>query len=254
MIFGRGGGGGVSTASARKRISAPRTKSRFRAARSATSGSPPMSTSRSQKVAVRLNGMYEDSGSFRHDVEPRTRRHQPDAHDRAEARTQITLGYEHFRDDRDRRSRHHLVSGAPGRPSDRDVFTATRPTAHVQRRRHLASAGVEHRVGERQDPQSHAGSATTIAAIRTSCPAPSTPTQSQVTLTAYNNAHRSVRTCSTRPTSRTRPRPGGVGHTLLAGAEVGRQATDNFRNTGFFNNTRDVDAGAVRRTRRSARR
>ena len=26
-------------------------------------------------------------------------------------------------------------------------------------------------------------------------------------------------------------------HTLLAGAEVGRQLTDNFRNTGFFNNT-----------------
>ena len=26
-------------------------------------------------------------------------------------------------------------------------------------------------------------------------------------------------------------------HTLLAGAEFGRQLTDNFRNTGFFNNT-----------------
>ena len=26
-------------------------------------------------------------------------------------------------------------------------------------------------------------------------------------------------------------------HTLLAGAEFGRQVTDNFRNTGFFNNT-----------------
>jgi catecholate siderophore receptor len=30
---------------------------------------------------------------------------------------------------------------------------------------------------------------------------------------------------------------GRVRHTLLAGVEVGRQATDNFRNTGFFNNT-----------------
>ena len=30
---------------------------------------------------------------------------------------------------------------------------------------------------------------------------------------------------------------GSVRHTLLAGAEVGRQLTDNFRNTGFFNNT-----------------
>ena len=30
---------------------------------------------------------------------------------------------------------------------------------------------------------------------------------------------------------------GRIRHTLLAGAEVGRQLTDNFRNTGFFNNT-----------------
>ena len=30
---------------------------------------------------------------------------------------------------------------------------------------------------------------------------------------------------------------GAVRHTLLAGTEFGRQLTDNFRNTGFFNNT-----------------
>ena len=30
---------------------------------------------------------------------------------------------------------------------------------------------------------------------------------------------------------------GGIHHTLLGGAEIGRQLTDNFRNTGFFNNT-----------------
>ena len=30
---------------------------------------------------------------------------------------------------------------------------------------------------------------------------------------------------------------GSVGHTLLGGVEVGRQVTDNFRNTGFFNGT-----------------
>ena len=49
---------------------------------------------------------------------------------------------------------------------------------------------------------------------------------------------------------------GRIRHTLLAGAEFGRQLTDNFRNTGFFNNTAtsilvpfaepdDLDAGHV---------
>jgi catecholate siderophore receptor len=32
-------------------------------------------------------------------------------------------------------------------------------------------------------------------------------------------------------------RTGRIRHTLLGGAEFGRQATENFRNTGFFNNT-----------------
>ena len=30
---------------------------------------------------------------------------------------------------------------------------------------------------------------------------------------------------------------GKIKHTLLAGAEFGHQLTDNFRNTGYFNNT-----------------
>src|SRR4029077_15231336 len=57
-----------------------------------------------------------------------------------------------------------------------------------------------------------------------------------VSLSAYNNqtARRNLfnQTDATYVTA-----TGSVRHTLLAGAEVGRQLTDNFRNTGFFNNT-----------------
>jgi catecholate siderophore receptor len=60
--------------------------------------------------------------------------------------------------------------------------------------------------------------------------------KSSVTLTAYNNATKRenlfnqtdfVYAASTGP----------LKHTLLAGFEVGRQLTDNFRNTGYFNDT-----------------
>jgi catecholate siderophore receptor len=58
----------------------------------------------------------------------------------------------------------------------------------------------------------------------------------QVSLSAYNNqtARRNLfnQTDATYVAA-----TGPVRHTLLAGAEVGRQLTDNFRNTGFFNNT-----------------
>ena len=57
-----------------------------------------------------------------------------------------------------------------------------------------------------------------------------------VTISAYNNAtDRRESVQSDRPGLRTRT--GGVGHTLLVGAELGRQETDNFRATGYFNGT-----------------
>ena len=48
---------------------------------------------------------------------------------------------------------------------------------------------------------------------------------------------RGAGTSSTRPTSPITLDDRPLRHTLLAGAELGRQLTDNFRNTGYFNNT-----------------
>src|SRR5262249_34140612 len=63
-----------------------------------------------------------------------------------------------------------------------------------------------------------------------------TPNKSQVALSAYNNA--TTRTNVFNQTDATyRLTTGPIRHTLLAGAEVGRQVTDNFRNTGYFNDT-----------------
>jgi catecholate siderophore receptor len=62
------------------------------------------------------------------------------------------------------------------------------------------------------------------------------PDKSRVALTSYNNAtqRRNVfnQTDVTFDASTFR-----VKHNLLVGTEIGRQLTDNFRNTGFFNNT-----------------
>ena len=55
-------------------------------------------------------------------------------------------------------------------------------------------------------------------------------------MTAYNNA--TDRTNLFNQTDLTYlATTGSLRHTLLVGAEIGRQLTDNFRNTGFFNNT-----------------
>ena len=67
-------------------------------------------------------------------------------------------------------------------------------------------------------------------------PGAATADQSLVALTTYNNA--TDRTNVFNQTDVTSVvSTGRMRHTLLAGAEFGRQLTDNFRNTGFFNNT-----------------
>ena len=62
-----------------------------------------------------------------------------------------------------------------------------------------------------------------------------TADKSQVALTAYNNAT-DRRNLFNQTDARLRRHDGAIHHTLLAGAEIGQQLTDNFRNTGYFNN------------------
>jgi len=62
------------------------------------------------------------------------------------------------------------------------------------------------------------------------------PSRTLVSLSAYNNA--STRTNVFNQTDViSRFSTGAVAHTLLAGGEIGRQVTDNFRQTGFFGGT-----------------
>jgi catecholate siderophore receptor len=56
------------------------------------------------------------------------------------------------------------------------------------------------------------------------------------TLTAYNNATKRFNFFNQTDATYT-AYTGKIKHTLLTGIEVGSQLTDNFRNTGFFNNT-----------------
>src|SRR5206468_1531894 len=60
--------------------------------------------------------------------------------------------------------------------------------------------------------------------------------KTQISLSAYNNA--TARFNVFNQTDLTYGvSTGGIRHTLLSGTEIGQQLTDNFRNTGYFNNT-----------------
>ncbi len=235
MIFGRGGGGGV--------INRVTKEAGFGTLREVDLQSGSYANKRvtadfdqplGEKLALRLNGLYEDSGSFRDGVGLQRSGIAPTLTLMPSEATKITVGYEHFRDTRvaDRG-----ITSFQGRPADVgiDTFYGNPDDSHVRALVNLGSVNVEHRFG-----------ALTLRNrtlfggydrfYQNYVPGAVTADKSNVTLTAYNNA--TQRQNLFNQTDLTYGlEAGAVRHTLLAGVEVGRQLTDNFRQTGFFNNS-----------------
>ena len=236
MIFGRGGGGGV--------INRVSKEANWLPVHSITleggsfdhqRGTIDVGQGVGRRVAARLNGMYDNSGAFRDAVGLERFGINPTLSIMPAARTIVQLGYELFQD-------HRTVDrGIPsfrGRPSDAPVstFFGDPNVSHAETRVHSAGALVEHATSTGLTIRNHtravhydkfyqnvfAGSAVSAAGT-------------QVNLAGYNNA--TARTNLFNQTDLTyRLTTGPVIHTLLAGAELGRQQTNNFRNTGYFEN------------------
>jgi len=235
MTFGRGGGGGVINRVTKEAGFEPVHEVSLQGGtygrkRIAADLDQPLSG----RFAFRLNGMYEDSDSFRDQVDLARYAVNPTLTFAASDRTKLTLGYEHLHDTRvaDRG-----ISSFQNLPVDVDVATyfGNPDDSHVRANVDLASATIEH----------HAGAVTirnrTLFGdydrfYQNYVPGAVTADGSRLALSAYNNATARQNLFSQTDVVYARA-TGSVRHTLLAGAEVGRQLTDNFRNTGFFNGT-----------------
>ena len=235
MIFGRGGGGGL--------VNRVTKEAEFHEVRDVTVQGGGFDHRRfaadldhplGETVALRLNGMYEDSGSFRDRVTLERYGVNPTLTWAPRESTRLTLGYEHLHDtrvaDRGITSFHGLPAEVPFA-----TFYGDPDQSHVRAGVDLASAAVEH----------HRGALTlrnrTLFGdydrfYQNFVPGAVSADGARVTLTAYNNATRRQNVFNQSDLVVTGA-TGSVRHTLLAGVEVGRQLTDNFRNTGFFNNT-----------------
>lgn len=235
MIFGRGGGGGV--------INRVTKEAGFGSLQEVSAQGGSYGNKRvtadfdrplGDRLALRVNGVYEDSGSFRDRVDLQRSGIAPTLTYMPGDATKVTLGYEHFRDERvaDRG-----ITSFRGRPADVgiDTFYGDPDNSRVRANVDLASATVEHRFGELTFRNR-----TLFGAYDRSyqnyVPGAVTADKSQVTLTAYNNATQR-RNLFNQTDLTLAMNTGTMHHTLLMGAEVGRQLTDNFRNTGFFNNS-----------------
>ncbi|MFS8084591.1 MAG: TonB-dependent receptor domain-containing protein, partial [Acidobacteriota bacterium] len=222
MIFGRGGGGGVINRVTKEAGFARLHEVTFQAGsfghkRFTADFDQPLS----RKVTFRANGLYENSDSFRKFVYLERYGINPTLTIIPGSETRITLGYEHFR----------------GKPADTSIstFFGDPDQSYVRARVDSVSSIIEHQAG-RLNIRNRTMFGNYDRGYQNYVPGAVTTDKTRVSLSAYNNATKR-RNIFNQTDLTYIVTTGRIKHTLLGGTESGRQRTNNFRNTGFFNNT-----------------
>lgn len=233
MVFGRGGGGGVINRATKQ----PQWIDGGEATASAGSwrnGRAALDWQRvlGKDVAVRVNAMAEDSDSFRQGVSVRRSAINPVVAWRLSPRTSVVASHEHFRDDRvtDRG-----VPSYQGRPfaTDPSTFFGIAGTSPSWAYIDALGVTVEHGLGGGASLRNRTRLADYDKLYQNAFPGPVSADGESVTVLAYNSATRRRNLFNQTDVEWTVTR-GAVRHRLTAGLELGRQTTDNRRNTGYF--------------------
>ena len=235
MMFGRGGGGGVINRATKEADFSPRREitvqgGSFDFKRTSLDLNQPLNP----QAAVRFNALYEDSGSFRTAVDRQRHAFNPTLTFVPAKQTKLTLGYEYLHDTR---TADRGITSFQGRPADVPVgtFFGNPADSHVRAIVNLVTATVEHRTGN-LTIRNRTMFGDYDRGYQNFVPGAVSANQSLVVLTAYNNATQRQNLFSQTDLVYAAA-TGRIRHTLLGGFELGRQLTNNFRNTGFFNNT-----------------
>lgn len=236
MIFGRGGGGGVLN---RVTKAAQWTPVRELTLEGGSYDHKRMAVDVGQgltsTVAARLNGMYENSGAFRDRVNLERYGITPTLTITPGAHSTISVGYEYFND---HRTVDRGIPSFQGRPSDADVttFFGNPDASYADARVHAATALIEHATTSGLMIRNRTRFVHYDKFYRNVYPGAVNAARTQVSLSAYD--HATTRGNLFNQTDLTYAlNTGAIQHTLLVGAELGRQTTDDFRNTGFFDDT-----------------
>ena len=235
MLFGRGGGGGV--------INRVTKEAGFSALREITAQGGSFGNKRftgdfdqplGNKFAFRVNGLYENSGSFRDHVDLERYGVNPTATVILGPKTAIKLSYEYFYDER---TADRGIPSFQGRPVDVPIETffgnPDDSTAWIGV--NLASASIDHQAN-RFNIRNRTMFGDYDRFYQNYVPGAVNASKTLVSISAYNNATKRRNVFNQTDVTFTAS-TGSIRHNLLVGTEIGRQLTDNLRNTGFFNNT-----------------
>jgi len=233
MMFGRGGVGGVINRVTRQADGgSARELSLHTGQWNQRRVTADLAQPLSRRVSARVTGVYENSDSYRDSFGLERYGIHPTAQFIVGPETAVRVGYEFFHDTR---TTDRGVPSLGGRPLDTDPSTffgkADDSAANVTV--HTVSSIVEHSFGGRATLRSRTSYAEYDKFYQNVFPGAVNADAAAVSLSAYNNDTLRQNLFNQTDLLLTRT-TGRIGHTLLVGLEVGRQATDNLRQTGYF--------------------
>jgi catecholate siderophore receptor len=233
MIFGRGGVGGVLNRVTRQ---ADWTSARDVTVQGGSWDERRVSTdlahARSRSLAGRLTAMYENSGSYRDGFELERYGLNPTLAAMLGPETVLRAGYEFFHDERVADRGVSSFQGAPLQ-TDPSTFFGDPSRSPVDATVHSVFTTVEHRFSPEATLRGQVRYADYDKFYQNIFPGAVSADGQRVSLSAYNNGTERQNLFA-QVDAVFKARTGPLGHTLLVGAEAGRQVTDNKRLTGYF--------------------
>ena len=239
MIFGRGGGGGI--------VNRVLKRPSLSVARGATAsgdgwGGRRLSADVDQPLSdgfgVRLNGVYENSDSFRRHVDLKRYGINPTAAVQVGLNTRVDLSYEYFRDRRTADRGVPANGNEPIRGFTRTFF-GDPDKSFAKANVNLATIAVEHRFAEGLTLKNRTMFGDYDKFYQNIFPASFNPATQRVALSGYNNRN-DRRTLFSQTDLVWENRLAGIDQTLLVGFELGREKSRNRRTTASF-----VDSNSV---------
>ena len=189
----------------------------------------------SDRMALRLNAMYENSDVYRNEVDLERYGVNPTVTLRVTPRTQVFAGFERFRDDRTADRGIPSFAGAPLEIASPRVFFGDPASSYSDALVNVGTVTLEHTAPSGLTLRNRSVFADYNKIYQNVFPGAVNEAGTEVQISAYNSA--TDRRNLLNETELTyKLVTGGVRQTLLGGVAVGRQITDNFRNTGFFSN------------------
>ncbi|MCE5232816.1 MAG: TonB-dependent siderophore receptor [Mizugakiibacter sp.] len=233
MIFGRGGSGGVINRVTRQADGMDhRSGSLQLGSDQRRRGTLDYGAGIGDDAGFRINAVYENSNSFRDKFELERYGANPTFGIDFGADTHLHLSYEHFHDGR---TADRGVPSFQGRPVDTDpsTFFGNPDLSRTKATVDAFDATLEHTFSDDLSLRNHLRWADYDKMYQNVFPGAVDSTGTMVTLSAYNNAT-ARRNLFNQTDLVWKAATGGIQHTVLAGAELGLQVTDNFRMTGYF--------------------